>query len=260
MFTLPSRPQSIGEVLDTSIKLFRQSFPRSWPISLAQAVAASAMAIYMALHFGAAIKPSQAMTLYSNPSFIMVYLASMLISLVLYGALLFQTNAVATDETMSTGEALTSGLRAGPRIFLASFGFGLACLIGFVLLIIPGLYLSVALALYAVAVVVDNQGAGDSLGTSRRLVKGNYWRTAAIFTVAMIIIMILFMALGIVVGIGAVALSHDPTIILLVNTAVQGLMYVVMWPFIASMLIVLYHDLKLRKEGGDLASRVQALA
>jgi hypothetical protein len=260
MFTLPTRPQSIGEVLDSSIKLFRQSFPQSWPIALTAAAVRSAVLIYMTLHLGLAGKSGQVMKLYSTPSFLTLSLASALISLVLYGALLFKTNAVATDTDMSTGEALNSGLRAGPRIFLASLGFGLACALGFVLLIIPGLYISIALALYAAAIVVDDQRAGESLGTSRRLVKGNYWRTAAIFTVAFVILMIVFMALGVVVGISAVALSHDPTVILLINTCVQSLVYIVTYPFFASILVVVYHDLKLRNEGGDLAARVQTLA
>ncbi len=260
MFTLPSRPQSIGEVLDSSIKLFRQSLPQSWPIALTAAAVRAVGLIYVLLHFGAALKPQQALKMYSAPSFLTLSIASGLISLVLYGALLFKTNAVATDTDMSTGEAFNNGLRAGPRLFLASLGFGLACALGFLLLIVPGLYLSIALALYAAAIVVDDQRAGESLGTSRRLVKGNYWRTAAIFTVAFVILMIVFMALGVVVGIGAVAVSRDPTVILLVNTCVQSLLYIVMYPFFASLLVVVYHDLKLRNEGGDLAARVQSLA
>ena len=65
--------------------------------------------------------------------------------------------------------------------------FTLAVMIGTLLLIIPGLILMVSLLLCFPTALFDRQGPGFRLTESHRLVWGNWWRTAAILSVGLII-------------------------------------------------------------------------
>ncbi|MDO8185372.1 hypothetical protein Q5424_06815 [Conexibacter sp. JD483] len=87
----------------------------------------------------------------------------------------------------------------GPLIGVALLG-GVAIFFGFLLLIVPGLFLLTIWAVVAPAVVLENRGL-DAFSRSQQLVKGNGWQ---VFTVILIIWLLTFVV-GFVAGIiGAV--------------------------------------------------------
>jgi hypothetical protein len=106
----------------------------------------------------------------------------------------------------------------GPLIgasILAALGIG----VGFLLLILPGLYLFTIWALIAPAIVIERRGAFASFGRSRELVRGNgwpvFWALIAAILIALIpaailtgiaesviegpIVQVVFLALGLTV-------------------------------------------------------------
>jgi hypothetical protein len=92
---------------------------------------------------------------------------------------------------------------------------------------------------------------------------GNWWRTFAILSVGGILVFVIYMAVALVIGliIPFVGLGlNDVLVVTLMSGLLIGvLMNVLVTPFFSALLIALYWDLKLRKEGGDLAARVGAL-
>lgn len=78
--------------------------------------------------------------------------------------------------------------------------FALGVTIGFILLIIPGLFLLTIWAVTAPAAVVENTGILGSFGRSRELVKGDGW---AVFGTIVIAFLIMFVAGLILSAIGA---------------------------------------------------------
>lgn len=87
----------------------------------------------------------------------------------------------------SAGDLMRSALPfLGPLLgagILEGFGVGL----GFVLLIVPGLYLATIWAVIAPAIVVERRGVFDAFGRSRQLVKGNGWQVFGTIVVAYLI-------------------------------------------------------------------------
>ena len=73
-------------------------------------------------------------------------------------------------------------------------GFGVG--IGFVLFVVPGLYLLTIWAVAAPVIVVERRGIGDALGRSRRLVRGNGWRVLATLVLAFLILMVVSVGLA----------------------------------------------------------------
>jgi hypothetical protein len=143
--------------------------------------------------------------------------------------------------------------------------FGIALTIGLILLIIPCLILMVSLALCFNIALLEDKGPVDSLTESHRLVWGNWWRTAAILTVGFIIIFVIYLIAGMIIGVitPLVVLGGGTDNVLLISLVsgllVGVLMSLLVTPFYISLAIAIYWDLKLRKDGGDLAARVGAL-
>ena len=68
---------------------------------------------------------------------------------------------------------------------------GIAIGIGFVLLIVPGLFLMTIWALAAPVVVIERKGVMDALDRSRKLVRGHGWQVFAVIVVLLLINIVL---------------------------------------------------------------------
>lgn len=82
-------------------------------------------------------------------------------------------------------------MRSVLPVLLPLIGAGLLTAIGivfgFVLLVVPGVYLLTIWAVTAPVIVVERRGVFDALGRSRRLVRGNGWPVLGTFLVAILI-------------------------------------------------------------------------
>jgi hypothetical protein len=74
-----------------------------------------------------------------------------------------------------------------PALIAAGIVAGIGIAIGFVLLIIPGLFLLTRWSLVSPAVVVEKRSAGEALSRSWELVKGNSWTMFGIIIVTVLL-------------------------------------------------------------------------
>jgi len=77
-------------------------------------------------------------------------------------------------------------------LILAGLLASIGIVIGFILLIVPGLYLLTRWSLIAPALVIEDLSAGESFGRSHHLVRGNAWPVFGL--------LVLFVVINIVVG------------------------------------------------------------
>ena len=270
MYALPSAPLSVGGVVDDAIRLFRSSFTRCWAFSAIIAVALFGMQLAMMpftpnLARSGPASASQVLATLGDPRLIgasiAAYLALMIVSLVFYGGLLTVQAAVARgDDSVGVGRALTTGLRRAPGMLLAALLYCLAVAGGLILLIIPGLWVSVRLYLWMAAMFTEESSALASLETSWRLTKGHWWRAVAILSVTLVIFLVVSMAFGLVAGI-IVSVTHSrPADARIIQAATQVVPYFIGYPFLTAAWLARYHDCMLRRVGGDLAARMGALS
>ena len=112
---------------------------------------------------------------------------------------------------------------------------GIAIGIGFILLIVPGLFLLTIWALAAPAVVIERKGVMGALDRSRELVRGHGWQVFAVIVVLLLVNLVL----GGVVQAILTALSDD-----VLGYAVSNLLTsVLVGPLSALAAAVLYFDL-----------------
>lgn len=125
---------------------------------------------------------------------------------------------------------------AAPSILgLVVFGilFGIAVMVGFFFLIVPGLVLLTFWAVGAPAIVVENIPGVDAFGRSWRLVRGDAWSVFATLIVVLVIVVLVGFALGAIANpIGDVAIVLA-AILSAVLTA----------PIFALTVSVMYYDL-----------------
>lgn len=269
MATQPTQPQGIGGVLDTAFQLYKSSLGSVWVISLLTALMSLVPTLYWLLFglkgFDVSVLATNPFAMYTdNPSLIAVSLLSVVLSMWGMSALLIKQRAVGSDEQMSTGEAFQAALSRAPLLIVTLILYLVAFIVGTILLVVPGVILGLSLIMSMALVVFDRKGPIDALVGSHKLVWGNWWRTCAVFTVAFILMMVIFMAVGIVATVVTPFAGMASGDFFVVTMAVQSVLSatanVFMTPFTSAVLIALYWDLKLRKEGGDLAARVNALS
>jgi hypothetical protein len=233
------------------------------------------------------------LALIRSPTLVLAYVATVLLAVVCYTAIVIRIEGVSTNNAPPLQASLAAGFRLLPRVLLQLLVFILSWIvIGVALAIVAAIVgggLSVAgglggakspvlpfitvtimflfvffllgrLFLSYFALVVDDAGAVASIRLSWTLTRGGWWRCSAILVVLVIIGFVF--ALVIAFANGLIAASLGPTS--LGATVLAQLVGVVANAFLGSLypavLIAIFHDLKLRKQGADLVDRVNALA
>ena len=229
----------------------------------------------------------------------LVSLLGSLFDIVLYGTIFLITIGVARGEVPTFGTAFAGAWRRFGAMLGASIlvglvgGFGLilaaipiflnlsglttgATLLQIVtrlrpqileslLLSLPVIYVLSRMMLYNVPLLGESQSASQSIGTSWRLVGGNWWRTSTVVFVLGIVVYVLMLIVIALAGAGAALMasgragSQQAAVAALIVGIATGATKVISSPLIAAMLVAVYRDLQLRKGGGDLEARLGAL-
>jgi hypothetical protein len=142
---------------------------------------------------------------------------------------------------------------------VAGIVFAVVIAVGMAIFLVPGIWLWGCLQLWLVALCVEDLGPFRAFGRSWRLIEGNWWRTSATVGVAIVIVLVLSLAEGLLVGIISAAVRPDPAVVLMTSQILSVVLSVFTTPMLTVAMLAIFYDLKLRREGGDLAARVSAL-
>jgi len=170
--------------------------------------------------------------------FLRVILPSLATATCLYGAY-----RIMRGQNFDVSDSLRAGLhRLGPVVGTALLG-GLLAGLATLLLIIPGVIAFCAIYVAQPACVIERLGAKNSLRRSWELTRGHRW---AIFG----LLLLLSVAVGVMsIGAGApAALTGNPAFIKISSFALET----VTESFGAVLAAVVYHDLRVAKEGVDI--------
>jgi hypothetical protein len=289
MYTKPSEPRSIGGVLDDGLRLWRDSLAKTWPLALlAQIVVAVPLLVLgLKLQGVVATVPTRPMSaanaqamlnLMKSPATWLTYLGILAVSAWLYAAIVLRIAAVASGAVLSLGNALSSALRLLPRLLLQFLLFFVALVAAGIAMALLGAAGSVAVGLGSImlffvlffvfgrvffasmVLMLDDAGPAESIGISWRLTRGYWWRCAGI----LLVLFIIGLVFSVVVGFISAALGGAMGTSSVLGTGVSQLISLAVNTVLGSLypavLIAILYDLKLRRQGGDLLGRVDALA
>jgi len=263
----PSRPQAVGEVLDSAFRIFKATLLKCLPYSVLATVAGQLQNIYV-------IVTGRTLRAFSNSDagWWTIYVLGAVIGAALVNAIIIRQAALASGVASAGPAALLQGLRNVPGVAAMGVLVAIAVGIWFVplaaipapyrtwgaaTLSLPAVYLLVLFLCSWPALLVGRRGPLASLRYSAHLIRGNWWRTVLIYLVVLTMIIVLSVTAGLIVGVlTQLVAARD----LAVTTAVSAVMVVasgaVYMPFVTSMSLALYGDLQARKEGTDLERRI----
>jgi hypothetical protein len=92
------------------------------------------------------------------------------------------------EQTIDASGAFNKGIGTSLNAFMGYIIYLLAITVGLILLLLPGIYLSVAMGFFLCAMVSNNCSLFDSFNYSMNLVKGRWWATFGSMLVALAII------------------------------------------------------------------------
>jgi len=279
MYVQPTAPRAIGGVIDDAIKLYRASFRSCWPIALIGSVVTAAISLYLLSRFPAlgTVRDPALMWQMLKPSPLWGWLLIPgIASLLLLGAVIACQNALAAGTgPMTVGVALATAFARLHWLLLAVLvgvifiGSGVGIVLAPVVAasrvlavlawVILGIYLWGRLQLWMVAVFAEDAGTFRAMGVSWRLVGGHWWRSATILTVGIIIVLVISMLFGLVGNLIFVVVRVDRMSVLMGNQLITAVERVFVTPMMPAVLVAMYYDFKLRREGGDLAARTKSL-
>ncbi|MBS0364968.1 MAG: glycerophosphoryl diester phosphodiesterase membrane domain-containing protein [Proteobacteria bacterium] len=267
----PDRPQSVSELLDLGFRIYRASWVKSLLFAGLAALASTLVSLYRLPgphRYGMA----EAMEKLRDPVFWLLYLGCTFASVLFICALLLRQYRIATGGVPG-GElraSLTPALRAIGLGLLFSVAFGMVAVaivranagrgvtLGLVIAALVLLaWLAIALSCTLTEMVVAGTGIFASLRRSMDLTSGSYWRLSLVYSVALVIILVMYLVTGGVAGIVAVVLARgDVAVAVAVSSVVSLFVGAVILPFYTALGLAIYGDLTVRKEGADLARRI----
>jgi ABC-type multidrug transport system fused ATPase/permease subunit len=124
-------------------------------------------------------------------------------------------------------------------IIVAGILLGLAIAIGFLLLIVPGLFLLTIWIAVIPAIVLEDRGIGEAFGRSRELVRGNGWNVFGVIILTFLIL------IGVGILIGLVLSPLEEWLGSLIQQIVGN---TIITPFVVAVWTLVYYRLKGREE------------
>jgi len=256
----PSRPQSIGEVLDAGFRLFRATLGLCLPYG-ALLVIAGQLGNFYDLASGRLPRTTGG----RDPTWWTWYGVGLVLTLLLWGALILRQHAIATHSAAaapatrfpasrtrcSMRAELLAALQRLPQLVALTLLASAGVAAGLLLLVAPGLYLAVALAFGTpILLLRRDSGVVGALTESERIVRGHWGRTALLL---LLVILMMLAAYGVLVTIltaASIAIADvaDRELIASFSVIVGVIAGSITAPFGSAMILAILGDLWRRDE------------
>jgi hypothetical protein len=237
----PLRPQSVSEVLDSAFHIFAATLLKTLPYGILLILSGQLVNIYNL----ATERPLQS-AWHDATSALLSFVSFIAVAPIL-GATLLCQRASAQGQPSFMRTEFAQALRLLPQIAAVLLLAGLAILLGFILLVLPGLYLCVALSLATPALLLAHKGPIDAMKFSLHLIHGHWWRTAGIYAITLVI-MIVFYFLAAILVVVAVQFIRGADVALM--TAAARVLIIVLaafsFPYGTATTLAVFGDLQWR--------------
>ena len=256
------RPLSVGEILDAGFRLLRYRFGTLILCVLVPVVPLTIVAtILQASTDENAFDLNTTTTSDSGASVVGALLGALLqgaaVGLAI-AACIKVISAAYLGDRAEVGDSLRYGFSRILALIGAYILIILILIPCFIALIIPGIYMAVKLSVAFTAVVVERAGPGQSISRSFNLTRGNWWRVFGVVVVVFLIEAVINFAIGSVLVPAVLTDASELTVAVLI-TILNIIIYAITYPLWASVLTVLYYDLRVRNEGFDLQLLAQGV-
>ncbi|MEN6449119.1 MAG: hypothetical protein ABFC96_01385 [Thermoguttaceae bacterium] len=274
------RPMGIGDILDTTFRLYRQRFlvfllialvvylpfgvfmgvyeammPKPSPYAASTAYSSHQATDFRFQEHGRAVFPKadpQAAIMAGSVALVGIFLFMVVLVPLCSAALIENISASYLGETLSAGASYGRAAHRLLPLLWTEIIAGVATMVGYVFCIVPGVIFSLWFLLIAPVVVLERTNGSTAMGRSRQLMQGNLGKGFSLMLVVALLAFAVNFALGAVIG-----LVPWPHVAL--RAFVQNIVPAVLLPIQTAPAILLYYDLRIRKEAFDLQKLSEAL-
>jgi hypothetical protein len=243
------RPMGVGEILSAAFRLYQ----RHWRTLLAIAAVVVVPITLLQYLVGNQVRSQSQVTsngVMSTPSWavgisgLVAALAGLLMYLVLTGAITRAVAAEVAGEDPGLEQSYRFGFHRLGSVLLVSVLVGLATIGGLILLVIPGIYIGVRLAVSIEALVVEGRRGTQAMSRSWELVGGRWWHAFGTLLVA-----------GLLTGlVNTLITSPFGATSWFAQAVLAAIATTITLPYGALVGVLLYLDLRARKEPLTLAT------
>lgn len=191
----------------------------------------------------------------AEPFFILTFL----FGFIAYAAIAIAISDVCTGNEPSVGRSYKYVFtKVFLRLLLVTLLQMLVTLVGYLLFIIPGVVFSAWYMLAPVAVVLEKAEPIAAMKRSRFLGKGFYFRNLGLFFLGLFLTFLALFLAGFVGGMAIVAFKLESS-----EGIIEGVLTffgsALFYPYLYTLLILMYYDLRARREGYDSTALTEDL-
>jgi hypothetical protein len=259
---LPLRQMAIGELIDAAVRLYRLEWKVLMGIVAFVVIPVTYVQFWVTELVVDRIDPATLASPDALGALVLITLIFLAIQFLfvqpfLVAAIARAAADVYLGEPVGIGRTYRYALSRLPAILWITILGLLATIVGFILLVIPGFIVLVRLAFAPAALVVEDQRGTKALRRSWRLSKGHFWRALGTLVLAGLIAAIVAAIVSLPGELVYQALGPDAWQISALGTALAT---VLTTPFGMLVVVLLYFDLRIRKEGFDIEVMARELA
>jgi len=264
-------PLTLGEILDRMFSIYRKNFLMlvgiaGLPYAAATVVIGFVVGLAALVTFGGAPDAARIGVGAAGGIFLIVIILMVFIFVVAIILASLGTYAAVWDIQVGRQTGIKRAYRVAwghvGAAILAGILAGLAMMAGFVLLIIPGIIVYLALSLIYPVIIAEDSGGAESLGRSWELTRGYRWKIFVAVLVSFAVSAAITYGIQIpmaVIGSVSFAGGNMPAWFVILNTLASVIGSVVPAPLLAIASCLIYYDARVRKEGFDLQRMLDQL-
>jgi hypothetical protein len=261
------RPLEIGDLLDETFRMYRRHFLLFAGISVIVSIPAAALSGFS---YYAVLGGLLQQTATGQPDIAAVQRtllgvgigAAVNVALLpfYYGAVTFAACQSALGRPVTAADIVMAVVRR----YLPLLGYWvLIWLMLVVFCLIPlWTWIWVGWVVVMPVMFIENEGLTSAMGRSWRLVQGRWWRTFLIIFLLLILFSIVRAALGafIALGLGLLQIVISSVVVLWISAAVGVIIDALVNPVLQIAVVLIYFDLRVRREALDLFQLAQSVA
>ena len=236
--------RTAGQLIGDSIRIYRKNLLIIFAIYAIPVIPLTAL---------------QSMTAVSkqDETVIIVALVEMVVSIFILGAVTVAVSDVCLGNAPAIGRSYAAMGRVFGKYLGTYFIYTLAFLLGLIALVVPGLIVLVLLLFCLPVTVIERRGPIEACRRSVALGKGFYWRNFGVLLLAILVGLLVMLLITTIVGVGLGVAGADP--MGFAFNFIIGIVASLAAPLFQVPVILLYYDMRVRKENFDGASLAQEL-
>jgi hypothetical protein len=262
------RPLEIGDVLDETFRMYRRHFFLFAGISVVLSIPAAALSGYSTFAlFGGFL---QALNSGQNPdtntvmsSLVVLgagYLLNFFLSPFTFGAVIY----AACESALGRPVTIWGAIRGVLRRYFAILGYVFLLDLMVLLFCLFPLWIWIAVGWVAVlpVIFIEKSGLVAGMGRSWRLVEGRWWRTFLILFLIFLLSTFVSQALAafLIIAQQVVGIIASNYLVLAVSQSFAVLVAALVNPVVQIAVVLIYFDLRVRREAIDLFQLAQRVA